>query len=84
MEELLVKVIPFLETASYILMALVVVGTIVAKITPTPKDDKIVSKFASIVLKAIKFLPTLGVNPSTKKLEEAYERLKNDNSNKAS
>lgn len=83
MEDILTKIVPFLETASYILMSIVVAASIIAKLTPTPKDDKIVSKFSSLVLKAIKFLPTIGVNPNTKKLEEAYKNLKDDEADKS-
>lgn len=75
MEALLAKIGPVLQVASYVLMALVIVATIVAKITPTPKDNKVVSTGATYILKFIKFLPTLGVNPSTKKLEEAYAKI---------
>ena len=76
MEELLAKAVPFLSKASYILMVVVIVSTLIAKLTPTPKDDKVVSKFSALVLKLIKFLPTLGVNPSTKKLEETFKSMK--------
>jgi len=75
-EALIAKVIPFLMQASYILMVVVVLGTIVAKITPTPKDNKFISRMAKVVLTVVKYLPTFGVNPNTKKLEAAYDKLK--------
>lgn len=80
MESFIADAIPFLEKAAYVLMAIVIGATIIAKITPSPKDDETVSKISAYILKLVKFLPTIGVNPSTKKLEDAYEKLKHEDS----
>lgn len=82
MEELVLSFIPKLEFLAQILGGIVIVATVVAKLTPTPKDDSIVDKVAKIVLKVVKYLPTLGVNPNTKSLEKAYDELKKEEEKK--
>lgn len=57
--------------------ALVILATVIVQLTPTPKDDEIVAKVGSFWLSLTTFLPTLGANPVTKKLIEAYRELKN-------
>ena len=56
--------------------AVVVVATILAKITPSKEDDGKVNALVEMVHKLIAVLPTLGVNPETKKLKEKVEELK--------
>jgi hypothetical protein len=56
--------------------ALCLFATIVAKMTPSPKDDEVVGKVYGYLLKLIQFLPTLGVNPQTQKIQEALEEAK--------
>ena len=50
------------------------IATIIARLTPTPKDDSIVAKVISVVEKIISFLPTIGVNPATKRLQEEAKK----------
>lgn len=76
MQELLLKVPDFVQVIALLLMALVILATLIAKLTPTTKDDEFVEGAASKVLKLIAWLPTFGINPKTKKLEEAYQELK--------
>lgn len=76
MESFLVNFIPYVEKISYGLMVVVSIASLVARLTPTPKDDKIVSKVSGFILKIVRFLPTIGINPNTKKLEKAYDDLK--------
>lgn len=66
---------PIIELVAYGLLLVVLIATFVAKITKTPADDEVVSKAKEWLLKALKYLPTLGVNPQTKKLEEALKDL---------
>ncbi len=47
------------------------VATVVARLTPTPKDDSIVAKIIEVVEKILSFLPTIGLNPATKRLKDA-------------
>lgn len=76
MEGLIEKLPEVVKYGAHILAGLVVVATAIAHLTPTPKDDEIVGKFRTFILKAIKLLPTIGVNPQTKKMEESIEELK--------
>ena len=73
------KLPEWIEMAAMILSSLVVVSTIVVRITPSKKDDDVHSRFAEMVMKVIKWLPTIGVNPQTKELERAYDELKKKN-----
>lgn len=54
-------------------LGLVILATVIARITPTKKDDKFSLEAASFLEKALAFLPTIGVNPATKKLNEALK-----------
>lgn len=56
--------------------ALCLLATIIAKMTPSPKDDEAVGKVYGYLLKVIQFLPTLGINPQTQKIQEALEEAK--------
>lgn len=75
--EALIEQIPFyVKGAALILSSLVLFATAIARITKTKKDDVAVGKFREIVFKIIKFLPTIGINPETKKIEENLKELK--------
>lgn len=75
MAEILSKVPDVLEVASLALTALTVFATILARITPNKKDDAIVSSVSGWIWSFVKFAPTIGVNPQTQKIEEAYKEL---------
>ena len=59
-----------------LLGSLVVLGTCIARITPSKKDDEIVGKAEKIWHKIILFIPSLGMNPKTKKMQESLAELK--------
>ena len=52
-----------------VLGLLCVVATIIVRLTPSETDDTKVGKIAKIIFTIINYLPTLGINPRTKKLE---------------
>ena len=56
--------------------ALCIIATIIARITPSHSDDEKVFKVVSKVWQFLAWLPTLGVNPNTKKLEDMFKELK--------
>lgn len=60
---------------SQIAMSLVVVASLIVRITPTDKDDVLVDSFKNKLLKVLSWLPTFGVNPRTKALEVALKEL---------
>jgi hypothetical protein len=84
MDGLIQKVLALVDPISQGLFALVILLTIIAKLTPNKKDDEIASKAGKLLLKFFNFLPKFGVNPSTKKLEAAYEELKPSEDSKPS
>lgn len=65
-----------IQMISLSLTVLTLVATLVVRLTPSKADDQAVGKFTSTLLKVLKWLPTLGVNPQTKKLEEALYELR--------
>lgn len=75
-QEILKKVPEIVQVIALLGMAVTIVATLIARITVTPKDDEVAGKFGAIVVKLIKWLPTVGMNPHTAKLEEAYAELK--------
>ena len=52
---------------------LMVFGTLVTRLIPVKKDDAKVAGFAASMQKIFAYLPTFGINPRTKKLEEALK-----------
>lgn len=69
MEELMGSLPEKLKLVAEVLGLLCVVATVVVRLTPDPKDDEKAGKIVDILLKVINYLPTIGVNPRTKKLE---------------
>lgn len=76
MQEILLKVPQFVQLASLGLMVLVLVATLIARLTPSKKDDEVVEAAGNTLVKIIHWLPTIGVNPRTAALEAAYADLK--------
>jgi len=65
----------YLEVGLELLGSLVVVATIVVRVTPSESDNKYLAKALSVFNKLLFWAPTLGVNPNTKKLMEAQKEL---------
>lgn len=76
MQELLLKVPDLIQMIALVLMAVTLLATVIVRITPSKSDDEMVHGFAGKLLKILQWLPTIGVNPQTKKLQEAYEEIK--------
>jgi len=79
MDDILLKVKEFAPIILEVLGALVLVATVIVRATPSPADDASVSSIAQKFFKVVNYLPTLGINPRTKKIEETYNELKNKN-----
>lgn len=76
MDDILKNLPQIIEVISHGLMILVVVATFIVQLTPTKSDDEKLMKWLDMIHKAIKWLPTIGVNPKTKELENYYESQK--------
>ena len=76
MEQFLAKLPDLIQVASLALTTLTLVATVVVRVTPSKADDQAVGKFTSMLMGVLHWLPTIGVNPQTKKLEEAIYELK--------
>lgn len=55
---------------------LVIVATVVVKLTPSASDNEKLDRLVQYIQKIMAYLPTLGINPNTKKLLEWYEEQK--------
>lgn len=65
----------WIELVAQGLLAITIVATIITKVTKSTKDDVIVGSAKDKFLKYLSYLPTFGINPRTKKLEEALKDL---------
>lgn len=74
--EAVTSVIPhWAELILELLGALVVVATVVARMMPKSSFGDRVGKIAPVLWKVIAWLPTIGINPKTKKLEETVKEM---------
>jgi len=76
--QLIAQVPEWLTLISLFVTSLCIAATAVARLTASKVDDEAVSKITGYVLKAVTFLPTFGVDPRTKHLEETIRELKAD------
>lgn len=76
MDEIIIKIQEYAPVVLQALGGLVIVATAIVRVTPSPKDDGVVKEIAEKVFKVAGYLPTLGINPNTKKIEDAYKDLK--------
>lgn len=76
MQELLMKVPDIIQVIALLGMVVSILATVVVRLTPSTTDDEKVGAIIAKFMKVLQWLPTIGVNPQTKKLQEAYEELK--------
>lgn len=76
MQELLMKIPDFIQVFALFGMIISILATVIVRLTPSTTDDEKVNAVISKFMKVLQWLPTIGVNPQTKKLQEAYEELK--------
>lgn len=79
MQDLLTKIPDIIQVVALLGMVLSLLATVAVRLTPSTTDDEKVSAVVAKFLKVLHWLPTIGVNPQTKKLQEAYEELKAKN-----
>lgn len=75
MEQILARLPEYINLIAQLLGALVVLATVIVKITPSSSDNIKVKSFSDKFLKVLTYLPTLGVNPRTKSLEAALKEI---------
>lgn len=79
MEDLIAKIPVWVNVITIVITALVAVATAVVQLTSSKKDDEKLGTVKAFLVKIQGYLPTLGINPSTKKLEEENAKLKAEN-----
>ena len=75
MLELMAKLPEYASTLLEVLGGLVLVASAVSRLTGTLKDDALVAKADSFLSKVLSFLPTLGLNTNTKRMQELLDRM---------
>lgn len=75
MEQVLANLPAHIETLCEVIGAITILATVIVRLTPSKKDDESVLNIAKGFWKAVSYLPTIGINPRTKKLEEAYKEV---------
>lgn len=78
MEEVFAKLPESIKLVAEIIGVVCLVATVVVHITPNPDDDGKIKKFTDVIFKVINYLPTLGINPRTKKLEESVKEYQKE------
>lgn len=76
MEEILKKIPDIIEIASLVLTTITLVATVVVRLTPTKADDVFMGKISGTFLRILQWLPTIGVNPKTKQMEQTIAELR--------
>jgi uncharacterized membrane protein len=66
------------EVIPQIFMALVILATAVVRLIPKKVNSEKVRKITDVIHKVISYLPTLGMNPKTKQLEDFYKSQTGD------
>lgn len=57
---------------------LVCIATILVRVSPYKSYHKYIDPFAKNYFRLMAWLPTFGINPQTKELQKAYEKLKDE------
>lgn len=75
MQKVLEMVPDIIQLISLAGMCISILATIVVRITPSKSDDEKLAVFLDKFLRVVQWLPTIGVNPRTQKLEETLKEL---------
>lgn len=76
MQEFLNKVPDIIQIISLLITVVTLLATVIVRITPNRTDDAFMSKVAKKVVQVMRWLPTIGINPQTQKLEETIMELR--------
>ena len=69
------QIIQYIELGAEILGSLTMLATLLVRIPGLSQYADDVGGFAKKLMKVLSYLPTLGVNPNTKQLEERVKHL---------
>lgn len=61
------------EVVPQIFMSLVILASAIVRILPKKTNSEKVRKVTDAIHKVVSYLPTLGINPKTKHLEDFYK-----------
>lgn len=72
MGDILTKIAAHADQIYAVIFYIMIIATVVVRITPSETDNVKVAKISGFILKVMGYFPTLGKNPRTKKLEKVY------------
>lgn len=76
MFDIIEKLPDWVHHVAVALSGLVIMATAIAQLTPTPKDDEVVSKVSAVINKILAWLPTIGINPKAKAMAMKEQKEK--------
>lgn len=74
--ESMAKIVIVIQGICMAIGAITLAATVIVRLTPTKVDDAQMSKIAKFIVKLLHWLPTIGINPQTKMLEETIMELR--------
>ena len=66
----------YADMLAQFMFGLMIVASVLVRVIPGKKDDEALSSIWSKVQKVLGYMPTFGINPRTKKLQEALDAMK--------
>jgi hypothetical protein len=75
MEQMLEQAKMILDLLSHVVFGICVTATAIVRLTPTKSDDRKMAQILKKVHHVFAYLPTLGINPKTKELEELHDKV---------
>lgn len=75
MSEILGKIPDFVEAFALLGMLISIMATVIVQLTPTKADDEKLNKIVIKLQKILAYMPTIGINPRTKLLEQQLKEL---------
>ena len=65
----------YIDMIAQLMFAVMLAATVITRVIPGKKDDEAVKSAWDKIHKLLAYLPTLGINPRTKKMESALEEM---------
>ena len=73
--DILPKIVQVLNFIFHLTGILCILATFLVRLTPTDRDDKVIGRFAKWFFLLMHFMPTIGLNPKTKKMKNMLDQI---------
>lgn len=77
---MIATILNYIPIVGNVTLGLCILATILTRLIPGDKDNVLADSFANKLLKVLSVLPTFGINPRTKTLEEALKAMQAEKS----